>query len=175
MSYFFTPFCFCFVLPKLDPFNSWLLPKLGRFCTHSKWDIFAHFSHPKITKEVKNVPFLLVFLKSKIFLMFLALVGAFSLLSTRYALLLLLSSVERLLEALKGLEVFFSSLSRILCVLKMSGSSGLEQCESSRGRAASRKSQMRQRPEHKWQSQDTNLPGCKPRLGTLGRQLSEAT
>merc|ERR1711953_1423865 len=66
--------------------------------------------------------------------------------------------------------------SRILCVLKMSGnSSGLEQCESSRGRAASRKSQLRQRPEHKWQSQDTNLPGCKPRLGTLGRQLSEAT
>ena len=38
--------------------------------------------------------------------MFLALVGAFSLLSTRNALLLLLSSVERLLEALKGLEVF---------------------------------------------------------------------
>ena len=93
---------------------------------------------------------------------------------TKYALLLLFS-VERPLEALKGLEVFFS-LSRILCVLKMSGnSSGLEQCESSRGRAASRKSQLRQRPEHKWQSQDTNLPGCKPRLGTLGRQLSEAT
>ena len=41
----------------------------------------------------------------------------------------------------------------------------------SRGR--SRRS-FRQRKDQ-WQSQDTNLPGCKPRLGTVGRQLSEAT
>ena len=41
------------------------------------------------------------------------------------------------------------------------------------GRGRSRRS-MRQRKDQ-WQSQDTNLPGCKPRLGTVGRQLSEAT
>ena len=27
----------------------------------------------------------------------------------------------------------------------------------------------------KWQSSDTNIPGPKPKLGTMGRQLSEAT
>ena len=97
-----------------------------------------------------------------------------SFLTANHSSLFALAELRPLLEAPKGLEVFF--LSRILCVLKMSTNSGSEQqCESSRGRAASRKSQMRQRPEHKWQSQDTNLPGCKPRLGTLGRQLSEAT
>lgn len=48
--------------------------------------------------------------------------------------------------------------------------------EESRGRPSSRRSLMRkQDSSNQWQGHDTNLPGCKPRLGTVGRQLSEAT
>lgn len=41
------------------------------------------------------------------------------------------------------------------------------------------RSRGRSRPfskaEAKWQSSDNNMPGPKPKLGVMGRQLSEAT
>lgn len=53
------------------------------------------------------------------------------------------------------------------------GGDGTNSTPGSRSRGRSRLPYSKS--EAKWQSSDTNMPGPKPKLGTMGRQLSSAT